>query len=983
MTRQTNLAFILFLVPAVAPARLDVQVCGTHALRSAEEKFLHRQSRQRIARLSPALRQAGPPSAARDVGDIALIDDSDGVVARRNLFNLERRFVLFQPQNAQAGAYRFESGSGGYDAGMADAGTPFSGLGDDDAREVALPFAFPFFGDTHRRLFVNSDGNLTFGTPDTATTDRSLGRMTSGAPRISALFTDLDPSRMPNSVRVTSSAARVVFSWVAVPEYQGSGFGPVNTFQITLLPNGVIQMAWDTIGTRASSVTGIAPGFLRGVSSVVSLSTPNTNTFQGAIAERFTTLDEVDIVFAAQKFYETHDDAYDYLAIYNNLGIASAAGAVAFEVSVRNDRLGIGDLLVDDGREYGSSRRLQAVLNMGQLSQYPVDPNAVVAARSLSRDTPLTVLAHEVGHLWLSFVSVREPNNPEVRPMLGRQSAHWAFTFNSEASLLEGNRIRDNGAGASPRFTTVGTVEGYAPLDQYLMGLLPPAEVPPTFYVRLPSIGTANRQPQSGVNFEGERRDVTIEELIVTEGRRTPDHTVSQRRFRIAFLLITRAGMEPTADQLAQVEGYRREFEPYFARATGNRASAVTSLRRDLWLSLSPAAGMVAGSRVNARLEVNSVAETPITVVLRAPNGVAAVPGSVIIPAGVQRVSFEITGVRGGIEDVSAEPSDSRYATAHARVQVADADGFVRLAIVSGDKQPVPAQGSLPNPVVLKVTDINNLPYPGAEVSVTADGGGSVQPSTAIADESGQVRLTWTPGSGLLQELRASLARAPAVTVVVTALGRPTITEGGVVNAASFVSGISPGSFASIFGVNLAGGQQASATLPLTTELNGVRVLVNGLRGTPVYVSDRQINFLVPENLAPGDAEVTVTTVEPAIAGSTNTVRVPVRLVDPGIFGILIAGTAISPQTTPVAQGRIIEVYATGLGAVRDGRTVNSVEANVGGIAAEVLFSGLAPGFPGLYQVNMRVPFGVTAPNPAVVLRIGAAASNAVPIRIE
>jgi hypothetical protein len=43
-------------------------------------------------------------------------------------------------------------------------------------------------------VYVNSDGNLTFATPDHASTDRSLSRVTAGPPRISPLFDDLDPA---------------------------------------------------------------------------------------------------------------------------------------------------------------------------------------------------------------------------------------------------------------------------------------------------------------------------------------------------------------------------------------------------------------------------------------------------------------------------------------------------------------------------------------------------------------------------------------------------------------------------------------------------------------------------------------------------------------------------------------------------------------------------------------------------------------------
>ena len=118
---------------------------------------------------------------------------------------------------------------------------------------------------------------------------------------------------------------------------------------------------------------------------------------------------------------------------------------MAFEVTARSNRTGIGDPPRDVGEEYGSASRLQAVLNMGPLSQYPADPNGLVSARASSGDTPLTVLAHEAGHLFLAFASTRDPSNPDARPLLCSDQAHWAFTFNAEASLVSGSRIQDNG----------------------------------------------------------------------------------------------------------------------------------------------------------------------------------------------------------------------------------------------------------------------------------------------------------------------------------------------------------------------------------------------------------------------------------------------------------------------------------------------------------------------------------------------------------
>src|SRR5262249_3953466 len=81
---------------------------------------------------------------------------------------------------------------------------------------------------------------------------------------------------------------------------------------------------------------------------------------------------------------------------------------------------------------------------------------------------------------------------------------------------------------------------------QYLMGFRTPDEVPPPFLVTGPGRSFATRLPQVGVSFDGQRRDVSAAEIIAAEGRRTPDSTVSQRRFRFAFILIVPEGATPS-----------------------------------------------------------------------------------------------------------------------------------------------------------------------------------------------------------------------------------------------------------------------------------------------------------------------------------------------------------------------------------------------------------------------------------------------------
>jgi uncharacterized protein (TIGR03437 family) len=984
MPKTTKLTAGLFLISVAGWSRLERETCGTYPGRGAEEVHLHRHSRAAWAAKS---RQALGAVRARDIGNIAVLDAGDGVISRRNPFSLDRKLLRFTPTAAR---YRYALEEGGYNDSVASAGTPLTGLDDDDTRELELPFAFPFYGVIHRRVFINSDGNLTFGESDTAISDRALGRMTAGPPRISPFFEDLDPSRPNGSVRVTASANRFTVSWVTVPEFVSSGTGPLNTFQVSLFPDGRVEFAWQGIGST-TAVVGLAPGELRGGTAVVSFAAESTE-YAGAVAERFAGSDEVDIVFAAQKFFETHDDSYDFLAIYNTLGIPAAPGAVAFEVTVRNDREGIGDRIIDEGRQYGSSRRLQAMLNMGPLTQYPRDPNAVVPSRSISRDTPLTVLGHEVGHLWLAFVSVREPGNPEARPMLGRQTAHWAFAFNSEASLLEGNRIRDNGLDAAPRYTTVATVEGYAPLDQYLMGMRDASEVPATFYVQNPTIGTANRAPQAGVSFDGFRRDVTIQELAGVEGRRTPDHTVSQRRFRVAFLLITREGGDPTADELDQLEALRQGFGPFFQRATDGRAFADTSLRDSLSLSLGPAAGVLAGASMTASVSLARPPAGALTVRLASAHGVATVPASVTIPAGQLRAAFTVRGERVGVEELRAETDDDRYAPAYARVQVLEGHSGLRLVLTSGNNQAATSGQPLRQPLVFKVADLNQLPYAGLEVTAAVSSGDRVQPERAVSDQDGLVRFTWTPGPGPVHELRAQLAVAAQVSGTAVALGKPAVAAGGVVNAASQRPGLSPGGIFTIYGVNLAGGRRAVAAGPLPEALAGVRVQLDGQFAPLLFVSDRQINAVAPTGLAVGTTAVVVQSTQGGTTELTPAVSVPVRGTDPGIFvidtatsegAVLVAGSGQTTARQPARAGEIVEIYATGLGLWDPGggivppETLIRARVLIGGREGEVLFSGPSPQFPGLYQVNARVPDGLAAGAQTMQLRSGEEVSNA------
>ena len=895
-----------------------------------------------MRRARPAAQAAIPAANDRDIGNIAVMEDSGGVVERLNQFNLDNSTVTFTPVVSDASRYRYTISGQSYNAPAASDGAPVIGLGDDDAREIAIPFAFSFFGTAYRKVWINSDGNLTFVTAEHASSSRLTGRVTGGPPRIAALFDDLDPSRTAGGVRTWSGADRLIISWVAVPEYSDFGTGARQTFQVTLYSDGRIALAYSG-ANPSNAVVGIAPGSAKGPTNLVSFLNDPSAEFQSAVVERFGDTQEIDIVLVAQRFYQNHGDAYDYLVIYNNENIGAMPGALAYESTVRSSGSGWGVPPSDNARQYGSQSRLQSVLNLGQLSQYPLDPTAFVPARGASNDSPLTILGHEAGHLFLANASIPDPDDANLRPMLGFGGVHWSFVFNSEASLDEGEQITDRGGLVSPRFLTTAVTQHYSPLDQYLMGFRAPADVPDTFVVTGydPKQVSPLWHPAGNVGFGGAPLKVRVSDLVDAEGRRTPDSTVAQRRYRFGFILITPAGSDVSSRDLQQVETYRQQFVDFYTKAADGNAAVETTLNRSLKLSVYPSAGVLAGGATNVTLSVEKALPADLPVAIACPMGFAQAPALVRIPAGSTSVSFAVTGVKPGVEELTATPVDAAFETAFARVQVAG-DSQAKLTTIS----------RAADSVTVRLSDVNDLPYRDAAIVAVATGG-VVTPARVLTDDQGRASFRWDTASVPAAQLRLTAEAVPAIALTLTG-GNAAASIAAVVNAATFSPGISPGSIATIFGANLG--------------LNA-RVTVNGAPVTVFYASATQINFYLPPETALGTATVAAQ----LPGGAAPAIDVPIVAEQPGIF-------AVVPRTG------YVEIYATGLGATQPSGplsvTTQTPVIFFGQIPATPLFSGLAPGFVGLYQVNVAVPPGVTGTVP-VVVSLGHSVSNSIQVTIQ
>lgn len=511
----------------------------------------------------PAPRGLGTPSDSIDVGEIAVIQDQGDVIAPPNQFDLRGAGVRFT-----------RNGAGGYDARRID-GT-FRGtlgrqltLSDDDSASAPVAFNFPFYGTPQTDAFVNSDGNVTFGEGDSASTERDVARLLTGAPRVSPFFADLDPSA-GGRIFVNATADLYTVTWCNV---RGFDSPRTITTQLTLLPDGSIEFVYGTpTSSLADAVVGVSPG-RTGDFTPVNLSDAGPNGGDAAVGERFAEDAELDNVALLRKFFETHPDNYDQVVIWTHAPLVD--DAFAYETTVANEVRGLGVPVFDAASDFGSAGRLRSVAVMDWIGKYPDDPQQ----KFLGENSTVSVLGQEVGHRWLAFFEFRDHLGAPSTQLLGRGDAHWSFFFDSDASVMEGNDIEDLGGGS---FRTVGAVSRFSLLDQYAMGLVEASDVPPFFYVQSPANVSPNRtresSPQVGVTFNGTRRDVLIDDIIAIHGPRVPSAEDSARVHRQAFIYLTTAANPSSAD-VAKIDRIRLAWETFFATATDGRMRAITTLR--------------------------------------------------------------------------------------------------------------------------------------------------------------------------------------------------------------------------------------------------------------------------------------------------------------------------------------------------------------------------------------------------------------------
>ena len=277
--------------------------------------------------------------------------------------------------------------------------------------------------------------------------------------------------------------------------------------------------------------------------------------------------------------------------------------------------------------------------------------------------------------------------------------------------------------------------------------------------------------------------------------------------------------------------------------------------------------------------------------------------------------------------------------------------------------------------------------------------------ANAVHSGPGSVTLTVASNPGAARTATVSIA---GVSVSIAQQGTLAINTGGMVNAASYAGGapVALGSIVAVFGSYLTGAPSTGQGFPLPTSLGGISMWFGDGAPAPLFfASSGQVNVQIPWDLA-GLLQTSVTV---TLNGQTSIPQtVNLTTYAPGIFAMNAQGTGqgaildssyrLLDSSNGASRGNTVAlIFCTGLGPVYNqpltgqpapsgplAETTVTPVVTIGGVPAMVSFSGLAPGYVGLYQVNALVPEGSAIGSAVpVTVSIGGATSNAVTIAVQ
>lgn len=244
--------------------------------------------------------------------------------------------------------------------------------------------------------------------------------------------------------------------------------------------------------------------------------------------------------------------------------------------------------------------------------------------------------------------------------------------------------------------------------------------------------------------------------------------------------------------------------------------------------------------------------------------------------------------------------------------------------------------------------------------------------AVAIPDASGVIAISGQPGGGVA------------------------IQSGGVLNAASLLPGaVSAGEVVTLIGSGIGPLQPATlqvlASGLVSTNLSNTIVSFDSVQAPLLYAGLNQINAVVPFEVSGQANSLLTITHNGQITSSISMMIAPTA---PAIFTQNATGTgqaaalnqdgSLNTPLNPATQGSIVTVYVTGAGqtnppgltggiSLAPGSMALSTTATIGGVPADVLYSGPSPDLiAGVSQFNLQIPAGASSALAApILIRIG------------
>lgn len=256
-------------------------------------------------------------------------------------------------------------------------------------------------------------------------------------------------------------------------------------------------------------------------------------------------------------FYDHWEDDYQYVTF---LMVRDLGFFAAFYQPMANTTLGIGydSTVKTETFDTTADTQVEGLIFMNYYGIWSDSP-------SVGR----YVFGQEFGHRWGAFCNV-EADGIDSNILLGRDTAHWSYWFDTTNSPMEGNDWVDNGDGTwTNDFSSEST---YTDLDLYLMGLIPPDDVGPQTMLLVDDAEQTrvSREPASTPEVLGERSNVTVtatpwaftvDNIIAAEGPRVPDWQASPKNFRMAIVVLVLQDDKFTDRIIGQVDDVRTRWE--------------------------------------------------------------------------------------------------------------------------------------------------------------------------------------------------------------------------------------------------------------------------------------------------------------------------------------------------------------------------------------------------------------------------------------